>query len=156
MGASPEAGLPGAAAIPDELRVFVSYDRESDGDLYDLLTDQLLAKRSSFRISAHSLAQPPTDYLDEALREAIRGADELVVLCGEKSDASLRMATELRIAQEEQRPYVLVWGRRELMCTMPTSVRPADGMYSWTWEILQTQVQTAHRIARAARRADGG
>ena len=51
------------------------------------------------------------------------------------------------IAREEERPYFLLWGRRELMCTKPTTAKSADAMYSWTWEILQSQILTIRRGA---------
>jgi hypothetical protein len=54
---------------------------------------------------------------------------------------------ELEIACEEDKPYVLVWGRRESMCTKPDSARPGDGMYSWTRETLESQLAAALRAA---------
>ena len=40
------------------------------------------------------------------------------------------------MAQKEDKPYMLLWGRREQMCTKPAGARPADAIYSWTREIL--------------------
>ena len=124
----------------EQVRVFVSYDREHDGDLHDLLVEQASKSTSGFEISARSRARAPTDLGDEGLRREIREADEVIIICGEHTDRSERVGTELRIAREEERPYFLLWGRRELMCTKPTTARSADAMYSWTWEILQSQL----------------
>jgi hypothetical protein len=60
----------------------------------------------------------------------------------------VRVGTELRIAQEEQKPYFLLWGRRERMCTRPAGAKRDDSMYSWTWEILQDQITNTLRNAQ--------
>ena len=133
----------------EQIRVFVSYDREHDGDLHDRLVDFEACSTNGFEISARSRARAPTDLWDEGLRREIREADEVIVICGEHTNCSERVGTELRIAREEERPYFLLWGRRELMCTKPTTARPADAMYSWTWEILQSQILTIRRGARS-------
>ncbi len=136
----------------DKIRVFVSYDREHDGDLHDLLVEQASKPTSGFEISARSMSRSPTDLWDEGLRRAIREADQVVVICGEHADCSGRMGAELRIAQEEERPYILLWGRREPMCTKPATAKPVDSMYSWTWEILQSQILTIRRLAGSSER----
>jgi hypothetical protein len=59
------------------------------------------------------------------------------------------MSTELRIAQEEQIAYVLLWGRREIMCTKPIGAKRTEGMYSWTRQILLEQITLALRKADA-------
>jgi hypothetical protein len=133
----------------EQIRVFVSYDREHDGDLHDRLVEQASNATTSFEISARSRARAPTDLLDEGLRRDIREADEVIIICGEHTDCSERVGTELRIAREEERPYFLLWGRRDLMCTKPKTAKPADAMYSWTWEILQNQILTIRRGTRS-------
>jgi len=142
----------GAVSTANKIRVFVSYDREHDGDLHDLLVEQAAKVTSGFKIAARSRARATTDLWDEKLRREIREADEVIVICGEHTDCSERVGTELRIAQEEKRPYFLLWGRRERTCTKPTTAKPADGMYSWTWEILQIQMLTIRRAARSNER----
>jgi hypothetical protein len=131
----------------EQIRVFVSYDREHDGDLHDRLVELASNATTGFEISARSRARAPTDLLDEGLRRDIREADEVIIICGEHTDRSERVGTELRIAREEERPYFLLWGRREPMCTKPKTAKPADAMYSWTWEILQSQILTIRRGA---------
>lgn len=66
-----------------------------------------------------------------------------------------RMGAELRIAQEENRPYVLLWGRRKPMCTRPATARPADSMYSWTLAILQDQILGHRRLSARSHQKDG-
>ena len=147
-----ESGRSEAGSAPEKIRVFVSYDREHDRDLHDLLSQHASKAASGFEISARSRARAATLHWDEGLRREIREADAVITICGEHTDCSERVSAELRIAQEEKRPYFLLWGRRDLMCTKPTTAKPADGMYSWTWEILQNQILTIRRAARSNER----
>jgi hypothetical protein len=144
-----ESGRLGLESATKKVRVFVSYDREHDGDLHDRLVEQASKLTFGFEISARSRARGPADRWDEGLRREIREADEVIIICGEHTDCSERVGIELRIAQEEKRPYFLLWGRRELPCTKPSTAKSADGMYSWTSEILQHQVHTARRTVRS-------
>lgn len=148
-----ESERSGARSSTEKIRVFVSYDHEHDRDLHDLLVEQAAKAASGFEISARSRPRSMTDLWDEAMRGEIRAADEVIVICGEHTDDSMRVGAELRIAQEEKRPYFLLWGRRGLMCTKPTTAKSTDGMYSWTWEILQSQILTVRRAARSSERA---
>ncbi len=130
------------------VRIFMSYDLENDEDLYDRLLEQSLRPSSGFEISARSDAGTTTDRWDERVRRRICEADEVIVICGEHTASSVRVSAELRVAQEEQKPYFLLWGRRERMCTKPAGSKRDDSMYSWTWEILQDQIVTTLRNAR--------
>ena len=137
-------------AASEQIRVFVSYDREHDGDLHDRLVEQASKETTGFEISARSRARVPADFWDEGLRRDIREADEVIIICGEHTGCSERVGTELRIAREEERPCLLLWGRREFMCTKPRTAKPADAMYSWTSEILQSQMLTLRRGAESS------
>jgi hypothetical protein len=72
----------------------------------------------------------------------------MIVLCGEHTEASMRMSDELRIARDEHTPYILLWGRRDVMCTKPIGAKPAEGMFSWTSDILRDQIGVSLRNAR--------
>ena len=130
------------------VRVFMSFDLDHDEDLHDRLVEESGRQASGFEISARSEARMMTDLWEEKVRRRICEADEVIVICGEHTAESVRMSTELRIAQEEQKPYFLLWGRRERMCTKPTGSKRDDSMYSWTWEILQDQIVSTLRNAR--------
>jgi hypothetical protein len=97
------------------VRIFMSFDRDNDEDLHDLLLEQSRTQCSGFEISARSETAAMTDRWDERVRHQISQADEVIVICGEHTASSVRVKAELRIAQEEQKPYFLLWGRRERM-----------------------------------------
>ncbi len=130
------------------VRIFMSFDPDHDQDLHDLLVEQSRRQSSGFEISARTEAATMTDRWDEKVRRQISEVDEVIVICGEHTASSVRVNAELRIAQEEQKPYFLLWGRRERMCTKPAGSKRDDSMYSWTWEILQDQIVTTLRNAR--------
>jgi hypothetical protein len=140
-------------AIPN-VRVFMSFDFDNDQDLPDLLLEQSRKQCSGFEISARSEAATMTDGWEERVRRQISEADEVIVICGEHTASSVRVSAELRVAQEEQKPYFPLWGRRERMCTRPAGSKHHDSMYSWTWEILQDQIVTTLRNAQPCEVAD--
>jgi hypothetical protein len=138
-----------------KINVFVSFDLDHDGDLCDLLLEQSGISIFGFEVSGRSKARSVDDLPGEGVRRQIREADEVIVICGEHTEDSMRVSAELRIAQEEQTPYFLLWGRRERMCTKPVSAKRIEGMYSWTSEILQSQILLTLRNARWDVKAGG-
>jgi hypothetical protein len=133
--------------MPD-VRIFTSFDMDHDGDLYDLLLEQSLKGNSGFEISGRSEPWTTEDLLEERVRHGICGADEVIVICGEHTAESSPVSAELRIAQQEEKPYFLLWGRREGMCTRPAGAKTGDSMYSWTREFLQEQISMTLRNAQ--------
>ena len=130
------------------VRIFISFDLDHDEDLYDRFLEQSMRRASGFEIWGRSEARTMTDLWEDKLRRRIREADEVIVICGEHTAASTRVSAELRVAQEENKPYFFLWGRRESMCTKPVGSKRDEGMYSWTWEILQNQIVTTLRQAQ--------
>jgi hypothetical protein len=130
------------------MNVFVSFDIENDRELYELLLAQSRNPSSGFTVLGGSERSSDTDIGRERVRHRIREADQVIIICGKHTEDSIRVSAELLIAQEEQRPYFLLWGRREIMCTKPIGAKPADGMYSWTGQILQDQIALTFRKIR--------
>ena len=128
-------------------RVYVSFDIDHDRELYECLLDQ--ARGSGFCVSGESELVSSPDQWSERVRQRIREADEVIVICGEHSEASQGMSAEIRIAQEEKTPYFLLWGRRGAQCTKPIGARPSEGMYNWTRQNLEDQIAIALRRAQA-------
>lgn len=118
-------------------RIFLSFDPENDADLAALLRTQATRPGSSFEISPAHRGGAPND---ASLRLEIESADQVVVICGAHTDESGKVATDLLIAREVSTPYLLLWGRREVMCKKPNGARPDDVMYSWTREILEDRI----------------
>jgi TIR domain-containing protein len=136
------------------VRVFVSFDVDHDADLGDRLAEQSRRAGSGFHVASRSQAGAMSDLWEASVRQEVRDADEVIVICSEHTAASPRMSAELRIAQEEQRPYLLLWGRRERMCAMPLGLKQTARMYSWTWDTLVYQVAQTLRDDAHSRAAD--
>jgi hypothetical protein len=127
------------------VHVFVSFDIEHDEDLYELFLEQSRAPSSGFAVLGSSKRSITAHLATEGVRGRIREADQVIVICGEHTEASASVSDELLIAQEERTPYFLLWGRRNSMCTKPSGAKPAEGMYSWTRQILQHQITFTSR-----------
>ncbi len=120
--------------------VFVSFDIEHDEELYRLLVEQSRIPLSGFSVSAGSERLKTTEIWSERTRRRIGEANQMIVICGEHTGESAGVRAELAIAQQERTPYFLLWGRRDSMCTKPIGAKSADGMYSWTRQILQERL----------------
>ena len=84
----------------------------------------------------------------DGVRRRVRLVDEVIVLCGEHTADSDRVTAEVRIALEEAKPCLLLWGRRERMCSMPIGVKRTAVMYSWTLASLGNLVSQTLRDAQ--------
>ena len=131
------------------IQVFVSFDIEHDEDLYELLVAQSKASSLGFSVSGGSKRSSTADPATGSVRRRIREADQVIVICGEHTETSKPVNAELAIAQEEKIPYFLLWGRRYSMCTKPSGAKTAEGMYSWTRQILEDQITFTSRKAAA-------
>jgi hypothetical protein len=63
--------------------------------------------------------------------------DVVIILCGEKTHQASGVAVELTIAQEKNKPYFLLAAYADKDCTKPTSAKPGDKVYKWTWDNLK-------------------
>jgi len=125
--------------------VSVIFDVEHDEELYDELLEQSQCPGSGFAVTGGSERFTGTDSWSQRVRRQIRRADQVIIICGEHTDESQGVFSELRIAQEEEKPYLLLWGRREVMCTKPLGAKPSDGMYRWTTQVIQDQIEQSSR-----------
>jgi hypothetical protein len=122
------------------VRIFVIFDTEHDADLYALLRAQSRSPGCGFSVMGGSEGSSHTEVGRARVRRQIREADQALVICGEHTEASPDIHAELLIAIDEEKPHCLLWGRREVMCTKPLGATRAEGMYSWTRQILHDQI----------------
>jgi hypothetical protein len=121
------------------VRVFTSFDLDHDEDLVDRLLVHSRECDLGFEIVARSEAGEMTERWSEGLGHRIDEVDQMIVICGEHSGTSERMSAELAMARQRKKPYFLLWGRRECVCTKPVGAKNDDGMYRWTWATLREQ-----------------
>jgi hypothetical protein len=137
-----------------KVNIFVSFDVDHDADLYDLLLEQSANTSLGFEVSGRSKASALKEPEGAGLRRRICEADQVIVICGEHTDASKGVFAELLIAQEERKPYFLLWGRPGSMCTKPAGAKSSEGMYSWTSQILRDQITLTTRNVHWERTAN--
>jgi len=118
-------------------RVFISFDFDHDEDLRNLLVGQAKNPDSPFDIADWSVKEHLTGDWKEKVRERIRRTDLTIVICGEWTHTATGVAEELRITQEEGKPYFLLWGRADKKCTKPKTALESDKIYKWTWDNLK-------------------
>jgi hypothetical protein len=117
-------------------RVFVSFGYDHDVDLKNALVAQSRLPDSPFDIADWSIKVASPGWRAEA-RRRIRASDVVVVLCGQQTHTAVGVATEVIISQEESIPYFLLRGYQDKTCHRPTTAKPTDKMYTWTWDNLK-------------------
>jgi len=118
-------------------RIFISFDFDNDSDLRDFLVGQSKNPDSPFDIQDYSLKEPLSGDWKEKIKTRIRSCEQVIVLCGHKTDTATGVNIELRITQEERKPYFLLWGRKNGQCKKPISALSSDKIYEWTWDNLK-------------------
>lgn len=118
-------------------RAFISFDYDNDARLKDLLIGQSRHPDSPFVIHDWSLKEPSSDWKARARRQ-IRASGLVIVLCGKHMASAAGVAVELGIAQDEGVSYFLLAGYDD--STKPTTAKPGDKLYKWTWDNLKALV----------------
>jgi hypothetical protein len=121
-------------------RVFISFDYDHDESLRNLLMGQARNPDTPFEMHDWSVKEPFAAVWKQRVRAKIRSVDQVIVLCGEHTDAATGVSTELAIAREEGKPYFLLWGYPDKTCTKPASATADDKIYKWTWDNLKSLV----------------
>ena len=116
--------------------MFISFDYDNDEDLKVLLVGQAKNEDSPFDISDWSIKTASRDWKEQA-RARIKRAEQVIVICGENTDDATGVDVELKIAQEESKPYFLLKGRSEVECKKPSAALAGDKLYRWTWSNLK-------------------
>lgn len=118
-------------------RVFISFDFDHDEDLRNLVVGQSKNPDSPFQIADRSVHEPQTGDWREKIRQRIRRVEQVAVICGHYTARATGVATEVKIAREELKPYFLLCGRATGTVRKPTTALPTDKIHSWTWENLK-------------------
>lgn len=121
-------------------RVFISFDFDHDEVLKTFLVGQSKNPDSPFDLADWSIKEHLTGDWEKKARVRVRGVDVVAVICGEHTHRATGVSAEVRLAQEEGIPYFLLWGYSEKTCTKPLAAKPADKIYSWTWDNLKSLI----------------
>jgi hypothetical protein len=123
-------------------RAFIAFDYDHDEFLRNALVGQSKHPDTDFAIADWSVKQPFAERdWETKVRTRIRQTDLVIVICGEHTYAATGVATELKIAREEKKPYFLLWGYSGKTCYKPTTALATDNIYKWEWELLKKLVR---------------
>jgi MTH538 TIR-like domain (DUF1863) len=123
-------------------RAFVSFDYDNDSSLRDLLIGQSKHPDTNFELHDWSVKEPfAASNWKQRVREKIRASDLVIVICGTRTHTATGVDTEVKIAQEEGRPYFFLAGYSDKNCTKPLSAKLTDKVYNWTWDNLKKLVR---------------
>lgn len=118
-------------------RVFISYDFDNDAFLKTALVGQAAHPDSPFELHDHSLKHALTGDWETKITPRIKGADLVIVMCGEKTHTATGVSAELAIAQTHNIPYFHLWGYSDKMCVKPLKAKSDDKIYKWDWDTLK-------------------
>ena len=121
-------------------RLFISFDYDHDEDLRNLLAGQAKHPDTPFDIYDRSLKEPLSGDWREKFRRRLSNVDQMVVICGEYTHLASGVGQEVRIAQEEGKPYFLLHGRSGRSGMKPSTARATDKVYNWTWDKLKALI----------------
>jgi len=117
--------------------VFISFDYDNDSDLKNLLVGQAKNDDTPFNITDHSVKEELSGDWKEKVRARIKKVEQVIIICGEHTDTASGVNIELGIAQDEEIPYFLLWGRNGKTCKKPKNAKSSDKIYEWTWDNLK-------------------
>jgi len=120
-----------------KVKVFISFDYDHDVDLKNLLVGQAKNEDSPFEIIDMSVKEELVGDWKEKVRQRIRKVDQVIVICGEYTNTANGVAAEVKITQEEGKPYFLLWGRSDKTCVKPRTAKESDKIYKWIWDNLK-------------------
>jgi hypothetical protein len=121
-------------------RVFISFDYDHDIILKTFLVGQSKHEDSPFELADWSIKEHIDENWKAKARARIRAVDVVCVICGEHTETATGVSAELKIAQEEKKPYFLLKGYAEKVCKKPVAATNNDKIYKWTWDNLKTLI----------------
>lgn len=123
-------------------RVFTSFDFEHDENLRNLLVGQSKNPDSPFEMIDWSVKEAMSGDWKRKVRDRIKKASQMIVLCGQYTDSAAGVSVEIEIARDEDIPYFLLAGRQNNN-KRPKAAKSTDKMYKWTWDNLKALISGA-------------
>lgn len=127
-------------------QIYVAFDVDHDQESCEEIQASS-GRQGVFEVCGRTKAGAMTDDWIARTRGAIEKSDQVVVICSEFTDGCAPVAVELEMAREQERPFILLWSRREIMCTKPQGALATDTMFSWTPDILHQQLLANQRAS---------
>jgi len=116
--------------------IYISFDYDHDLDCKTLLVGQAKNPDSPFEIADWSVKVSSARWKSDA-KNRIRHAKLMIVICGEHTNTATGVNEEIRIAQSENKPYILLAGRSNRKVRKPTVAHQSDRIHEWSWDNLK-------------------
>jgi len=120
--------------------VFISFDFDHDESLRNLLVGQAKNPDSPFFIEDHSVKEAMTGDWQRKVASKIMRTNLTIIICGQYTHTAEGVAAELLITRDQRKPYFLLWGYADKVCTKPRGAMESDKMYKWTWDNLKSLI----------------
>ena len=121
-------------------RVFISFDYDHDETLKTFLVGQAKLPDSPFELADWSIKEHIDGDWKAKATTRIRAADVVAVICGEHTHTASGVSAEVKIAQDEGKPYFLLNGYKDIVCKKPAAAKATDKLYKWTWDNLKSLI----------------
>ena len=115
---------------------FISFDADYDESLKNALNGQAKNPNSPFSIINWSIKEPFDNNWKERVRQRMKRASVVAVICGLHTDKATGVSVEIGIARDEKISYFLLQGYPDRTCVKPTAALSSDKIYNWTWDNL--------------------
>ena len=122
------------------VRTFISFDYDHDEDLRVMLVGQSKNTDSPFTIADWSVKEPMTGDWKAKVKQRINQTSVVAVICGHHTDTATGVSAEVKIAQELDKPYFLLSGRKSGTNKKPKAAKSTDKIYNWNWDNLKTLI----------------
>ena len=117
-------------------RAFISFDFDNDARQKDLLVGQSKHPDTDFEFADWSSKEHLTGDWKAKIKAKLAYVDVVCVLCGRNMATATGVAQEVTIVQELGKPYFFLAAYPE-GCSIPSTARASDKLYTWTWENLK-------------------
>ncbi|MFX0202092.1 MAG: TIR domain-containing protein [Candidatus Hodarchaeota archaeon] len=124
-------------------RAFISFDYDHDLDLKTLLVGQANKQDSPFNTADFSIKEAISKDWKPKTTTRIKGAEVVIVICGQNTDTAAGVSAEVGFAQEENVDHFLLWGCTGETCKKPKAAKSSDKISEWTWDNLKSLVHGA-------------
>lgn len=121
-------------------RVFISFDYDHDARQKDLLVGQSQHPDTDFEFADWSSKEHIAGDWKARIKAKLAYVDVVCVLCGRNMATAAGVAQEVLMAQEIGKPYFCLQAYPD-GCTKPTTAKPTDKLYSWTWDNLKNLIK---------------
>lgn len=121
-----------------KVKVFISFDFDHDSGLKAMLVGQAKNDDSPFEIADYSVKEELSGDWKEKVRTRIKKVDQVIILCGEHTDTASGVNAEVKLTQEEKKPYFCLAGYSDKVNKKPNAALSTDKLYKWTWENLKS------------------